>query len=101
MSDAVTSPAVRRQIVYALELDLVGHGAGHALATERLPERERPSNWYLTGFLVPSGLPPERGGDDDENDGFDADVPETAGLREESSDDRKAANGASSRRPSA
>lgn len=61
------------------------------LAAERLPGWVRPSNWYLTGFLVPSGLPPERCADDDEDDDFDAEVPEDAGLSEESGEDRKAA----------
>ena len=87
---AVSSPAVRDRLAAALELDLVGPGPDDPLAEERLPGRERPSNWYLTGFLVPSGLPPERCADDDEDDDF-AEVPEQAGLLEESSEDRKAA----------
>ena len=32
-----------------------GRLAGHDLAEERLPGWVRPSNWYLTGFLVPVG----------------------------------------------
>jgi hypothetical protein len=51
---------VRERLVEALRLDLVGPGAGHALAEERLPGWVRPSNWYLTGFLVPTGTPPEK-----------------------------------------
>ena len=43
-----------------LKLDLVGPWAGHALAEERLPGWVRPSNWYLTGFLIPSGRRPRR-----------------------------------------
>ena len=85
------SPAVRDRLVEALELDLVGPGPDDPLAAERLPGRERPSNWYLTGFLVPSGLPPERCADDDEDDDFGAEVPGQAGLVEESGEDRKAA----------
>ena len=85
------SPAVRERLVEALRLDLVGPPAGHALAAECLPGWVRPSNWYLTGFLVPSGLPPERCADADEDDDFDAEVPAEAGLIEESSEDRKAA----------
>ena len=88
---AVSSPAVRDRLAAALELDLVGPGPDDPLAEERLPGRERPSNWYLTGFLVPSGLPPERCADDDEDDDFGAEVPGQAGLLEESSEDRKAA----------
>ncbi len=88
---AVSSPTVRDRLAEALALDLVGPGPDDPLAAERLPGRERPSNWYLTGFLVPSGLPPERCADADEDDDFDAEVPGQAGLLEESSEDRKAA----------
>ena len=48
------SVAVRKSLVEALRLDLVGPTPGHRFADERLPERERPSKWYLTGFLVPT-----------------------------------------------
>ena len=87
----IDSPAVRERLVEALRLDLVGPPAGHALATERLPGWVRPSNWYLTGFLIPSGIPAERAADTDEDDDFDAEVPERAGLSEESAEDRKTA----------
>ena len=46
------SPEVRQYLAEALRLDLVGPGAGHDLAEERLPGWVRPSNWYLTGFLI-------------------------------------------------
>ena len=46
---------VRTRLREALELDLVGPWAGHPLADERLRGWERPSNWYLTGFLVRAG----------------------------------------------
>ena len=48
-SAPATSLEVRSRPVEALKLALVGPGAGHALAEERLHRRERPSNWYLTG----------------------------------------------------
>ena len=48
------SVAVRESLVEALRLDLIGPTPGHRFADERLPERERPSKWYLTGFLVPA-----------------------------------------------
>ncbi len=86
----LTSLDVRARLVEALKLDLVGPWAGHELAEERLPEWPRPSNWYLTGFLVPSSTPPDKRGDADEGDDL-GEVPESAGLPEESSDDRKAA----------
>ena len=82
--------AVREYLVDALRLDLVGPGAGHDLASERLPGWVRPSNWYLTGFLIPSATPFQERSDDDEDDSLD-EVPEVAGLAEESADDRRAA----------
>jgi hypothetical protein len=85
-----TSLEVRERLVEALKLDLVGPWAGHPLAEEKLRRWERPSKWYLTGFLVPSGTPPEERSDDDEDDEME-DVPESAGSPEESAEDRKAA----------
>ncbi len=81
---------VRERLVEALKLDLVGPWAGHELAEERLPGWVRPSNWYLTGFLIPSGTPPEKSSDADEDDDGDV-IPESEGLPEESNEDRKAA----------
>ncbi len=60
------------------------------MAAEQLPGRERPSNWYVAGFLIPTGTPPDRSADADEDDDLDT-VPESAGLAEESNDERKAA----------
>jgi hypothetical protein len=81
---------VRARLVDALRLDLVGPWPGHDLAEERLPGWVRPSNWYLTGFLIPSGTPPERRADADEDDDI-GEVPAAAGLAEESSEERRAA----------
>jgi hypothetical protein len=86
----VESLEVRERLVDALKLDLVGPCAGHALAGEQLPGWVRPSNWYLTGFLIPSGSAPEKSADADEDDDIDV-VPDLAGLAEESNDERKAA----------
>ncbi len=83
------SVEVRERLVEALKLDLVGPWAGHAFAQERLPGWIRPSNWYLTGFLIPSGSPPEKSADDDEADDLDEVGP--GGLGEESNEERKAA----------
>ncbi len=85
-----TSLEVRERLVEALKLDLVGPWAGHALAEERLPGWVRPSNWYLTGFLIPSGTPPEKSADTDEDDAC-GEIPDSAGLAEESNEERKAA----------
>ena len=48
-----TSREVRQQIVEALRLDLVGPWPGHEQERERLYFRDRPANFYLTGFLIP------------------------------------------------
>jgi hypothetical protein len=85
-----TSLEVRDRLVEALKLDLVGPWAGHVIANERLPGWVRPSNWYLTGFLIPLGTPPENSADADEDEDVDV-VPESAGLPEESNEERKAA----------
>ena len=85
-----TSLEVRKRLVEALNLDLIGPGADHALAAERLPGWVRPSNWYLTGFLIPAGAPPEQSGDADEDDDLD-EMPDSAGLAEESTEERKSA----------
>ena len=60
MSAPGTSAGVRERLVEALKLDLIGPWAGHPLAEERLQGWVRPSNWYLTGFLIPSGTAPEK-----------------------------------------
>jgi hypothetical protein len=81
---------VRERLVEALKLDLVGPAVDHALSEERLPGWVRPSTWYLTGFLIPSGTAPDKSSDVDEDDDID-EIPESAGLAEESNEDRKAA----------
>ncbi|MGE5110416.1 MAG: helicase, partial [Acidobacteriaceae bacterium] len=87
---SMTSLEVRDRLVEALKLDLVGPWPDHDLAEELLPGWVRPSNWYLTGFLIPVGTSPEKSADADEDDDFDL-VPESAGLAEESTEERKAA----------
>jgi hypothetical protein len=85
-----SSLEVRNSLVEALRLDLVGPGKGHSLADERLPGWIRPSNWYLTGFIIPAGTPTEKRGDADDDDD-DREVPPPGALPEESNEDRKAA----------
>lgn len=82
-----TSEEVRDALTHALRLDLIGPGVGSEYADEALPGWERPSFWYLTGFLVPSGTPAAERADDD----FDSEVLEKAGLEEESSQQGKRA----------
>ncbi|MDQ3669128.1 MAG: helicase, partial [Actinomycetota bacterium] len=81
---------VRENLVEALELDLVGPSAGHELAEEHLPGWVRSANWYLTGFLVPVNAPEDQSADLDTDDELD-EVPEAAGLGEESTDESRPA----------
>ncbi|HEY4938287.1 MAG TPA: helicase, partial [Actinomycetota bacterium] len=90
---------MRARLVEALRLDLVGPGPadeslggnlGGDLAEEALPGWIRPSTWYVTGFLIPSGTPPERAADADEDEELDQ-VQQSAGEPGESSEDRRAA----------
>ncbi len=88
-NSTLTSLEVRERIVSALDLDLVGPPAGHPLAEEKFNGWERPSNWYLTGFLVPSDAPLEQRADADEED--DSEDVDEGGLPEESQEERRAA----------
>ena len=88
----MTQPAeVRSRLREALALDLIGPGADHAQADERLPGWVRPSNWYLTGFLVPRDAPAEQRADADADDDFEPEVAGEAGLGDDSTEDRRAA----------
>lgn len=84
-----SSLEVRGRLVDALRLDLVGPWAGHAFADERLPGWIYPSNWYLTGFLIPVATLPDKAADDDEQE--ELGVVEPGGLPEEKNEDRRAA----------
>ena len=86
-----TSGEVREALTRAVRLDLIGPGPGSEYADEALPGWERPSFWYLTGFLVPSGTPAAERADDDADDDYDSEVLEKAGLAEESSQQGKRA----------
>src|SRR5438874_6756756 len=77
---------VRSRLVEAVRLDLVGPWPEHELADEKLPGWVRPSNWYLTGFLIPSDAPPEQSADADADDDLD-EIPASEGLVEESAEE--------------
>jgi len=85
-----TALDVRERIVEALELDLIGPWPGHELADERLPGRSRPSNWYLTGFLVPLDTSPDESGDVDAEEEL-AEVQTSTGPVEEGAEEPGAA----------
>src|SRR3954447_22329299 len=94
MPDAADTPPqltpaeIRRQLVETLELDLIGPWPGHELEQEMIHRRYRPSNWYLTGFLVPTAADESQAADDEADDDFDA-VDEGSG--DETAEDRVAA----------
>ena len=89
-SQPATSVDARERLVEAVNLDLVGPWAGHRYAAERLRGWTRPSNWYLTGFLIPTSTPAETNADRDEDDDLST-VPADGGLAEESAEERKTA----------
>ena len=75
-------------MVEALRLDLVGPWSGHPLETERIPNytrRVRPSNWYLTGFIVPPDTVASEAASSISDD-LD-ETPDRAGTAEESTDE--------------
>jgi Helicase conserved C-terminal domain len=84
----LTPVEIRRQLVETLELDLIGPWPGHELEQEMLHRRNRPSNWYLTGFLIPVATEEGQAADDEADDDFDA-VDEGSG--DETAEDRVAA----------
>jgi hypothetical protein len=78
----------RRGLIEALELDLVGPRPGLGDAEEMLRAFERPSSWYLTGFLIPVRTPEEAAAEDDVDAGDELEEPqeEETGAEEETGD---------------
>ncbi len=65
-----TSAEIRRSLIDALRLDLIGpHPEAPEHTTELLSQA--PSKWYLTGFLVPREAPVEQRCDDSGDDQLD------------------------------
>ena len=86
----MTSREVSDELVRRLRLDLVGPGRGDSeRARETLNIFPTPHNWYLTGFLIPDGTPPEAASAETEDEGME--VIDGGGLGEESSEERRAA----------
>jgi Helicase conserved C-terminal domain len=65
---SMTSVDVRKQLIEALRLDLVGPDCGLGNSTEVLPQA--PSRWYLTGFLVPTDADPVQTTDETSAEGL-------------------------------
>lgn len=67
-----STPQIRENIVDAVKLELLGPWEGHPLQDEILPIRDRPSRFYITGYLVPQEIAtqfrPDAKMDDEEND---------------------------------
>jgi hypothetical protein len=68
---------VREGLIDALALDLVGPVAGLGDQEEMLRAWERPSSWYLTGFLIPVRTPEEAAAEDDIDADDEIDEPQT------------------------
>jgi hypothetical protein len=73
---AVQPVHVRSHLVDALRLDLIGPGEVCVSAAETLGDlaevlAQRPSSWYLTGFLVPLEADPEQKADEQSVDELD------------------------------
>src|SRR5262249_20658825 len=60
---------VRRELVHALGLDLIGPDSASPLLNEILPQA--PSRWYLTGFLAPIDAPEPQKVDESAAEGMD------------------------------
>lgn len=88
-----SSVEVRKRLVEALRLDLVGPWSGHSLETESLlnyTRRVRPSNWYLTGFIVPPDKAASAAFEVEASEEVD-ETPDQPGAPEESTDEGKVA----------
>ncbi|MEY2724271.1 MAG: hypothetical protein RLZZ458_138, partial [Planctomycetota bacterium] len=79
---------VRRNLVDALQLDLIGPIAASGDHTELLPQS--PSRWYLTGFLVPTDADEAQRSDPTSSDELDQPA-EPAGVDDDNSPEKPAA----------
>src|SRR6058998_4320662 len=75
---------IRAKLVDALRLDLVGPGVvlgpqNHVLGDPNEVLPQKPSTWYLTGFLVPTDAEPEEKTDEQSADELDV-VNDATGL---------------------
>ncbi|MCW1924258.1 DISARM system helicase DrmA [Luteolibacter arcticus] len=86
----MTSRETRTDLAATLELDLIGPGNGHACAKELLSDS--PTQWYLTGFLVPVKADLETRLDDTVQDEID-EAPVLGGFDDNAPVDRSASGG--------
>jgi hypothetical protein len=73
----LTPVAVRKELVRAMRLDLVGPDEQLGTLDEVLPQA--PARWYLTGFIVPLDAEASQRADEDGNDEVDQ-APVSAGV---------------------
>ncbi|HEY7326591.1 MAG TPA: DISARM system helicase DrmA [Gemmataceae bacterium] len=84
----MTPMDVRKQLIEALRLDLVGPDCGLGNPTELLPQA--PSRWYLTGFLVPIDAEDTQKAEEASTEGLD-EVGDAKGLDDASTPEPAAA----------
>ena len=88
----LTTLAVRQRLVDAVRLDLVGPWPGHPYETEQLFwPGDKPSSWYLTGFLVPATQAPDVATGDGDDVGFDRTAGDPHAPAEEVADEPRPA----------
>jgi len=84
----MTPVDVRKQLIEALRLDLVGPDCGLGTPNEVLPQA--PSRWYLTGFLVPIDAQDNQKAEETSTEGLD-EVGDAKGLDDAASPEPAAA----------
>ena len=88
----LTTLTVRQRLVDAVRLDLVGPWPGHPYETEQLFwPGDKPSSWYLTGFLVPATQAPDASTGDGDDVGFDRTAGDPHAPAEEVADEPRPA----------
>jgi hypothetical protein len=85
----MTPVDVRRDLVDALKLDLIGPENGSDLEAEVLPQA--PSRWYLTGFLVPLEASEAQRSDETGQDDFDSEGGDGDGADDDTTPEPRAA----------
>lgn len=88
MSPSITPSDIRRNLVDALQIDLIGPTGPLGNHNEVLPQT--PSRWYLTGFLVPTEADEGQRCDPTSNDELDQ-AAEPAGIDDDDSPEKPAA----------
>lgn len=75
----MSSAAVREHLINSLNLDLIGPEPDDEARSQEILINHTPSQWYLTGFLVPYEADLETRSDDTANDDFDSVTDNSAG----------------------